>query len=343
MKKKASKTINFAVLKTIILTFFTKNILLKLFSLLISLLLYYYFESKNITERIISVPLKIETPQNLAIGNQTPEKVNVYISGAKVDVASFDVNFLSAQINITAKKPGIYNFKPIPKGNISPKINILRISPENVTISLEKASAKYVEVEPTFYGELDNNYSISYSISPKTIRIQGPNKILKSIFVLKTEPISIKNLKTDKDLQVFINKSTTPLIKYNTNLTFKVRVKLEQVESILDYNQPINIQPLNLDPRFAIKNTDYLFVTNIKYKNSNLTKTNTINISQTNTIPQELTSENVRIYINLADIQLAGDYNVNVSIDVHSDWHIVDFSPKNISLTIEDVTSQTSP
>ncbi|BBM89054.1 hypothetical protein COTS27_00742 [Spirochaetota bacterium] len=194
----------------------------KLFSILASLFIFFYMKGQDITEKNLLIPLNIVKNQDLSIANKIPDDITVFVSGTKDVLLNLDVNRMYAEIDITTDGEGTYVYKPILKG-FTDNIQVLRTSPTEIEVTISALERKLIEVIPELIGAPHPDYYlVRYSVKPRRLWVTGPNEILSDVTTIQTEPISIENIKSNKEINVLLNKSVHPLINVDRTKQFSV-------------------------------------------------------------------------------------------------------------------------
>ena len=136
-------------LKTFLKSVFLDNSVIKFFSLVLAITLWFFVMGEKKAEfSFANIPVVlINKPADLVVAHQTAESVNVRISGSRSIVATLSSNTIKAFIDLDGAQPGKASYKnlidtiKIPNGT-----KITSISPAEISITLESTISKQVPV-----------------------------------------------------------------------------------------------------------------------------------------------------------------------------------------------------
>ena len=304
--------------------FVIHNFWQKMLALVIAFSLYIYFEMQNMLEKMISVPLEVSLPKGLTSQSAFPEKVNLYLRGNKMNMGLLDQNLLGARINFLQRKAGEYFMNPVPYGNLPEGVRIVRISPPEIPIVLSTISSKIVNVEAEFVNNPRAGYLMKdYKISPKQIVIKGPRDLLDSVISLKTEPISIRGLSTDKEVEVSLNRNINSLIRFDGDQRYRVKMHMSEGFKELVLEKNLQVKPVKLKKIFKLTTKKRnLMISNIHYRVSE------------QSYKKEAKPRKVEAFTDLSKIAGVGLYETKVSFKLPKDWEVISFEPKVITVQV---------
>jgi YbbR domain-containing protein len=109
------------------------------------------------------------------------------------------------------------------------KLKVLGFTPENLGLSLDKTSIKKVPVvlESDFQMEPDFFITDSIVIEPDSVVIWGPGSSLSNITHIKTEPITLKGLKSSQAITAALSKPEGKYLKLSETKV-QVLISVEQ-------------------------------------------------------------------------------------------------------------------
>ncbi|MDT5295469.1 MAG: hypothetical protein QOJ76_2349, partial [Acidobacteriota bacterium] len=131
---------------------------LKVMALLITLGLWYAVTTQRApaTKRLHDVPLEFILPDNVDIGNDPVNKVDVMLEGSQDKLAALNTRDLVAQVNATNLQMGDRNPRLSDQNvlmNLPEGVHIVEITPRSLTLHLEPDIEREVPVEARFEGE----------------------------------------------------------------------------------------------------------------------------------------------------------------------------------------------
>ena len=182
-----------------------KNWVLKLFSLLFALFLWYFVVGEDKVDMNVTIPVEIvNLPRELVISNQFKKQLEVTVSGQRSLIRGIASQHISRTVDLSKASPGTVVIQNNPDSISLPRgLNILRVQPPTITLLLDRLIQKELSIEPILVGRIHNDYSLeSVAADPPTLEISGPQSILGQEQNLHTSPIDINGLKQSAVKQV---------------------------------------------------------------------------------------------------------------------------------------------
>lgn len=211
---------------------------LKGLSLCLALMLWYFVGGKDTVDKIVMIPIEIiNLPMDLVISNQFKKEIEVTVSGPRSLIVDMSNRAITRQIDLSSAIPGTMvisnanNSIPVPRG-----IEVLRVQPSSVILSLDKLIQKHFPVTPTVTGKVAAGHVLKkLKMEPEVISITGPQTVLSQVDQLHTGTINIDGIRESKQLQVplKLNPAIIDLIG-ETSVTAYLQVGLETVERTID-------------------------------------------------------------------------------------------------------------
>jgi len=152
----------------------------------------------------LNVPLDVgQIPRNLMVVNDPPEYVVLKVRGPRSLVLALAPNEGTLRGTFArAVKEGdnVLNLSPeqfeVPRG-----VEVLSVSPGRVRLVLEAVDERRLEVIPKFRGEPAKGHTLGeVRVTPKEVRVVGPQGEVKRLSHAFTQPIDIKG--QDRDFRV---------------------------------------------------------------------------------------------------------------------------------------------
>ncbi len=179
--------------------FFTTNIWLKLTSLILAILMWFFVILSGRSDVTIDIPVNfINLPSKLEIVD-FPQTVSVSIEGQERMFKDLNKSNINAVIDLSDAKTG-KSFFTITRDNIAlPKMLTIRnIDPETVSLMIEDQLSKKVDIIPDIVGNPEKGFAIvEVKSSPDSFIIEGPKSLIGKIRRVKTEPIDINGINAD--------------------------------------------------------------------------------------------------------------------------------------------------
>lgn len=229
---------------------FTKNIALKIVSLIFAMLLWGYVlmdENPERTKTLTNIPINVEGEADLIArklvlsGNKDFGTVTVRVNTQLTSYADLTADDITATVNLTnITKTGEHELTITARTSIG---TTLSVSPDRITVSVDDLVSRSIPVEVETEGSIANGYwagDITYSRS--TIDIEGPNEYVAQIDSAKgvlniedaTESINKSVLLTlydrdgnEMDSSLFYSKLPSATVRMEILPTKTVRIDVE--------------------------------------------------------------------------------------------------------------------
>jgi len=188
--------------------FLTKNLSLKLISILLAVILWYFVVSERSGETAISIPLDFRNiPTALIIIKNPEEPINVRISGPATRLRGLSPKNLKAIIDLSDAKPGVAEFIIQPEHVTLPRgLRVTMVSPVSITLRFDSLLKKNIPVEAILVGKPVQGFQLAgVSIDPPTVEIVGAQSELRRLKRISTEEVDISGLKKDEVRKAALN------------------------------------------------------------------------------------------------------------------------------------------
>lgn len=232
-----------------------KNWLLKVISLCLAIMLWYFVVGEDQVDITIQVPIEvINLPGSLTISNQFKKNIEVAVRGPRSLIQDLKNRNISRPVDLSDAQPGTIVIKndeksiPFPKG-----VTVLRLQPANITLLLDKLAQKTFPIDPVTEGEVAKGYELKkLYLDPDQLVISGPKSIIDKDLALKTYVIKLDGLDRSTTLQVHLNLDQNFLdLIGETVVTAVLEVKEKLAERTVE-NIPVNVResdvPVTVQP-----------------------------------------------------------------------------------------------
>jgi hypothetical protein len=190
----------------------------KVLSLAAAVLLFFFYRSSSLQERVFNVPLKLYIPAGMAVSKPYPRSVRVTLRGRGESLFSIleeDITVSADLSRVVTEGEFRVALRVTRKGSalgVSPLE--VRVEPSQLRISLEKEIVKTVPVHPGIVGQPQHGYQlVQYSVSPQTVEVSGPRSVVQALESVSTEAVDVTGAKEDFSL-------TVPLLRDNPLVRF---------------------------------------------------------------------------------------------------------------------------
>ncbi len=181
----------------------TKDISIKLFSLLVAVLLFMFVGVESSTAVDAKFALEYRTTDDMMVTSRPPRYVTVTMRGPWVGFRAFD-DLPAIQIDLREMEPGTVQRTIEVRDLRTPAgMTIISIQPTTIDLSLDRRIEKWVAVEVVPEGRLEFGYEIAeVRTEPTQVRVVGPASKMNTLDFVHTRPVIL----TDKNsnLSVFV-------------------------------------------------------------------------------------------------------------------------------------------
>src|SRR4030095_9779155 len=167
---------------------------LKVVSIGLAALMWLVGSGEQIVERALRIPLEFTNlPAQLELVGEPPTVVDVRVRGSSGALSRVSTGELVAVLDLRSARPGQRLFHLTGTDVRAPfGIDVVQISPSNVSIRFEPSATTQVPVVPEVEGEPPNGYTVgTVTADPATIDVVGPATAVARLTRAITEPVSV--------------------------------------------------------------------------------------------------------------------------------------------------------
>ncbi|MBI4977203.1 MAG: hypothetical protein HZC28_06950 [Spirochaetes bacterium] len=301
---------------------FTDNIVAKVISLVLAVLVSLYVASQEDENREYEIPLRImNVPQDLMIAAPTPKEVTVIVKGKKNKITMVNPKVLEANLDLTKSAEGKAMYKLTL--NQEPQDIKWSLKPSVVEVVLERPATKMVRVAPVISGSPVPGYTaVSNAAEPALVEVTGPVSIVGDMDSVATETISLDKM---KDTVV----TETALVgRENVLLTVqKVRVRVF-ITADMGTNEFRDIIPaIDIGKRLTLANRNAIVVKRLV-------------VQGPKDRLAELTAKQCVVSLNVKDVTKAGTFKANVDVLLPQGFELVLVEPASFELHVNAVVKK---
>ncbi len=222
----------------------SKEWILKFISICLAVLLWSFVGGEDVVEKNVMVPIEvINMPKDLIISNKYKKDIAVTVKGPRSLLMEMDERQITRQINVSDALPGT---KVVVIENdsieVSRGIEVLRIQPSSIILSLDKLIQKEFAINPITTGSVAHGFILkNLGLDPKNITFTGPQTVLSQVDVLKTTPINISGLfeSIKQQIPLDLDSAIVDLIG-ETSVTADIHIVYDTVQRTLR-NIPVQV------------------------------------------------------------------------------------------------------
>ncbi len=207
------------------------NIELKIFSIILSILVWYAIIGQETSEAMMFVPIEYQNlPDYLEIVNNPRKIIELTLKGPSAFLKKLSPQDLKVSLDLSHAQPGDKTFFSselnidVPLG-----ISVSKINPSFIKITFDITARKEIPIKPTFSGKLEYGYKLtSVSLEPNHILVEGAQKILNKLTYIHTDPINLEGLKENAIFNVSIS-GDMPNVRLLESPEITVHLKIEEI------------------------------------------------------------------------------------------------------------------
>ncbi len=183
---------------------FSGNTGAKVVSVIVAVVLWIVVLGSRAVEVAKEIPIAITTPNDLVVSNDVPDKVVFRLSGPKAFLrAILDRPEDPIRVNLSGAKAGLVTYRFFADNIRLPiGVRVLQVNPSSMIVKLEPQKTKDVPVRLETRGSLPEGYVLKRAeITPKTIKIRGPESRIEGITDATTTPIDLSQIRTNLEAE----------------------------------------------------------------------------------------------------------------------------------------------
>ncbi|PKL17392.1 MAG: hypothetical protein CVV49_11290 [Spirochaetae bacterium HGW-Spirochaetae-5] len=284
----------------------SRNLVPKLASILLAVILWAYISSEKSGEVKFKLPVNFSGLEEDYIVSKISHKyVVVEIKGNKDDLKNVSSKNIKLQVDLANSETGDYKPYKIEYQKIDFTDDFkVDLYPEEVKVLIEKKLTRDVRVIPRYSGYTDKGFMIGrIRVNPEYIKVTGPGSIIKNISSVYTEEISVDDRDASFRQDIKIEKVNEAEIEYSQS-------KVNAIVPVLNFSEKTTFE-IPVIIRNKKKGYKYLF-------NADRVKISVI-------IPENknISEDSFSAYIDGDEIQIDNDEFIRKSrVEVMGNIHI---------------------
>ena len=217
---------------------FTRNLQLKLLSLFLAVTIWGFIAPQRrgeSTEIKFLTPLVLKNiPPKSEITSDLVQSVSVLLRVPRALAKSINPNLFQVAIDLRNQLAGSFEYqltqKNLTYNNEAPPagLEVLQISPQQFTLTLEELVEKTVPISPRLVGEVEKGMMIdSVKVIPAEVTLAGPKSVLESLKSISTRPFDVEGLNTDVEMLATLD-PPSPQVRVQTadGSLFRAEIKV---------------------------------------------------------------------------------------------------------------------
>lgn len=213
------------------MSFFTRNVLWKLFALAAAFGVWLNVENEPDLATIISVPVEYNHfPKDLEISSDIVETIDVEARGPSGLLRSLNDGRIAAIIDFASVTgPGERTFTVTPAELKLPRgVELIRTIPAQLRFKFERRATRLVPVDVRFSGTLPPNFAVaSVDVEPPQLEIAGPESHVLRSGKLAADPFDLSNVTGEKSETLAVY-AAEPEVRILNTPRVRVKIRVEQ-------------------------------------------------------------------------------------------------------------------
>ncbi len=209
---------------------FFENLTLKILSILLAGLLWFFVSGKSKTELALIVPVEFTSiPTNMTIITKVPTSIHIRVKGTKTLLRpltskppSLSINLAKAVTGKNVIRLAQETFNDLPLG-----VDVVNLDPDTLTIYLDRFVKVSLPIKITTKGQLPKGFQIrDIQITPLTAEFRASEEYLKKHDVAFSEPIDLTQLResTKVDIALLIPPNELKLIDPDSKISATIEI-----------------------------------------------------------------------------------------------------------------------
>ncbi|MEW5900407.1 MAG: CdaR family protein [Acidobacteriota bacterium] len=213
-----------------------RNWEIKLLSLLLAFFLWLSLipEEKTFSEKTLTIPLETQNiPPNMELVEKPEATIDVTIRAPNRLISEISAANVFAKLNL--EKSTIFQQEyPLNETMISipPGAEVVRISPNQVRLKLERTQELLLDIVPNIIGQAKEGYGIpKIEITPPRVLVLGPESKFREKDRVSTSPIDISGLTVSTEIEADLILPKPELRLASARSRVRVKIYVEEIKS----------------------------------------------------------------------------------------------------------------
>jgi YbbR domain-containing protein len=210
---------------------FLENWPIKLASLVLAVILWFYVTSKGKTEMSLTVPLELRNvPQGMVVVGDVPGTIELRLQGqerALRDIAAGKK--VVGTVDLGRGKEGGNTF-PLSPDDIRKPAGVLvtHLDPFEIAVKLDRLDRKSLRLKPVVTGRPAPGYRVkSISMNPLRVTLEGPAGAIGSFSSLKTLPVDLSGMRESTTVEARIDFQGNPVKVLEQDISVTITLQKE--------------------------------------------------------------------------------------------------------------------
>jgi len=202
---------------------------IKLFSLVMTLTLWFYVTSKGKAEMALTVPLELRNiPKKMAVVGNVTKNLEVRVQGQERVLRNITVGKqVSGILDLSSSRAGENTIRISPEDINRPAgVSVTYFSPYEIKVRLEPIVQKRAILIPRTQGRPAAGYVFTGAKSmPAMILLEGPQGVMQALTTIRTMPIDIEGLREPVSVTPKIDYQGRPITIVEKDISVTVTIR----------------------------------------------------------------------------------------------------------------------
>jgi YbbR domain-containing protein len=220
-------------------TIFFKNMTLKVLSLILAAVLWFFVSGRSKTELALSVPVEfMSLPATMTIVNKVPTNIHIRVKGTKTLLRPLTATPPSLTINMAQAKSGknVINLAQETFNGLPLGVDVVNLDPETLILYLDRFVEATLPIKLKTIGSPPKGFQVKeISVSPPMARFKVSEEYLKKHATVLTEPLDLSQLRqsTTFDINLLTPPGEMKLINPETKITATVTIRAALAQRVI--------------------------------------------------------------------------------------------------------------
>ncbi len=301
----------------------SKNWLPLVICFVLALFIYFFHQMASFDRKTFTVPVEIKNNGMLIQTGELGRKryVKLKVRGLNEQISALSENDFNLSVDLSSlTEEGFYNAPVIL--NLSERASLMepievKISPEKISVNLEKKIVGAVQIKPSVSGNPSHGYEIkNISVNPSVVTVSGPESMIQRLDCIYTSALSVEGISSNlKDSAALVN--TNSLLSILDSKICEVEVEIQpQTETLKFTGIPISYENLFAD----IEITSPLQTVDVELEGKVLDL-------------EKISSEQIKAFADCSFVNDEGEWELEVDFRIPSGLSLVSSKPEKIKIT----------
>ncbi|MFI5397209.1 MAG: YbbR-like domain-containing protein [Candidatus Binatia bacterium] len=296
----------------------TRNLALKILSLLIAFSIWFFVNfGERDTEETLRAPLELRNiPAHLMITSPKADFIDLRVSGPRALLGRIDRDRLAISLDLGGVRPGPAVFRVDADSlNLPRGVKVLRITPAQLTLELERVGHKSVPVHLRLGGKPPPGVQVvDTKVAPETVQVTGPASDVQDVQSANTEPFDIHDARPGTIERELALESPSEYLAFSANRV-AAQVRIEESPVTREFKR-VTVTVRNAALRYQVS-PDHVRVI----------------VRGPKRLVDGLEMDNGAVYID-AEGATAGDHFMKPNVELPSGVLLVSTEPAKLQLTL---------